>query len=98
MKKPTLSAKAFELMARIAEYVAQYDCRGVALKQAASDELDGVVTRDEVDELVRMRLLSIVRFEVNDPENVAHEVCGGSWTVDLTERAVKLFWPDRAAV
>ena len=60
-QKPRLSAPSYALLVRIADYIVRYDLRGSELPGAAPDVLDGLVSRLEIDELVRKKILSIVR-------------------------------------
>lgn len=95
--KPRLRPESFALLAQINDYVVRYDIRGVrALASAASDVLDGGVLREEVDALVRSRLLSIERYD--DRRDPISCLCGTWWSVLLTERAMRLFWSDRMAL
>lgn len=96
-KKPRISPKSAQYLARIARYIQQFDIRGAALAEAASDELDGLVYRYEIDELVRRRLLSIVPLEPDLHFGGQDSLAGQNWTVSLTQRAINLFWPDRTS-
>lgn len=79
-------------LSRIGAYIREYDCRGRFLCHAASDVLDGAVYRSEIDELIRKRLIRVIHDGAGLPDD---PLCGGEWTVHLTERAIKLFWPKR---
>lgn len=82
-----------EALREIDEYVQKYDCRGWSLRQAASDVLDGWATKEELRPFFRQKLLVIVRH--NDGERYPSDLCGSDWTVDFTDRAIRIFWPDR---
>ncbi len=49
----------------------------------------------ELDDLVRLRLLTVVRY--SDRESVGRNphLCGTTWSVNLTERAIRTFWGHR---
>lgn len=100
LRKPRLRPHSIELLNRVDSCIRTYDVRGQALVQAASDELDGAVTRDEIDELVRKGLLTVVRDGRSEfPGAPYAQICGGDgYTVHLTEDAVAHFWSDRAGV
>lgn len=97
--KPTLKLKSFLILAEIDEYVQQYDIRGIGLVQAPSDVCDGSYDRQELDELIRKRVLSICRHDEPDPEYAEDEfspsLCSYGWTVDFTPAAIKHFYPER---
>jgi len=92
--------ESLELMQAIGRYIERNDVRGVGLPHAASDVLDGLVVRCEVNDLVRRKLLRIVNLDgvAAGPD----ELCGSkpwfgtNWTVELTQRAIEMYWPDRA--
>lgn len=89
-RKVKLSLRSIRILSRIDEYIRQYNVRGDNLPGAASDELDGAVFRFEVDELIRKRLLAVIRDRRgygDDP--------GESYTLYLTPRAIRMFWPER---
>lgn len=92
--KPRLRPESYAMLLRIGAYITRYNVRGErALSFTASDVLDGDVTREDVDALVRARLLSIERF--TGQRDALFEACGSDWSVRLTPRAMRLFWPDR---
>ncbi|MFK4705560.1 hypothetical protein ABIC83_002399 [Roseateles asaccharophilus] len=91
----TMSAVSLNFLSRIEGYVAQNDLRGEDLPSAASDVLDCLAIRSELDELIDRRLLSVVKLARGDTIWPG-DSCGGTrYTVDLTKNAVRLFWPDR---
>lgn len=96
--KIRVSVASLALLAEVHEYIDQFDIRGETLSHAASDVLDGLVTREEVDDLVRRRLLSVVPYD--EPDEYDRErsaLCGTTWTVSLTPRAMAALWPERMA-
>jgi hypothetical protein len=103
--KPTIRHSSVRWLDAINEYVREYGCRGDALRLAASDVLCGWAEREELDDLIRRRFLQVIRFsavELKDEwgefaEIPSPELCGRGWDVVLTERAVKVFWPERAS-
>jgi hypothetical protein len=97
--KPRVRPESLLVLARIARYIERYQLKGDALRKAASDELDGSVTRAELDDLIKRKLLQVWRDRTGpvDPNSI----CGGSWTVRLTRRSTPLVvaphWKQRAA-
>jgi hypothetical protein len=86
--KPRVRPGSFLILERIARYIQNSGLEGKALKNAASDELDGSVTRRELDDLIRRKLLRVWRERSGsvDPESI----CGRTWTVTLTPRSIPL--------
>lgn len=90
-----------EALREIDEYVQRYDCRGHSLRQAASDVLDGWADKRELQPFFRQKLMVMVRYDDfadQRAEGIGPEMehrCGMRWTVNLTDRAMKIFWPDR---
>lgn len=93
--RPRLRPASYRLLMDIDRYIRRYDVRGRGLPYTASDALDGGVNRSDVDELVRRRLLAIVPL-AHGRHNV-DDLCGTSWTVELSARAIQLLWHERAA-
>lgn len=101
MAKIEMSTESLNLIKAIGHFIEQHDIRGAELPNAASDVLDGAVVRCEVEDLVRRKLLRIVNLDgiAADPD----ELCGSkpwfgtNWTVELTQRAIQVLWPERAA-
>ena len=83
-------------LAEVDRYIRQYDVRGYALKQAFSDVHDGGLYLTEIKHLVQIRLLRMVKYDEHDylPDESIYLI-GQTSTVDLTDKAVILFWPDR---
>lgn len=86
--KPRVRPESFLILARIARYIQQYGIEGKALDRAASDELDGSVTRAELDDLIRRKFLRVWRDRTGPVD--AESICGRSWTVQLTGRSLPL--------
>jgi hypothetical protein len=67
----------------------------------ASDVLDGWALRSELDDLIRRRLLVVVHYGFDDsmgPDLLRYrdpDLCGTSWSVNPTEKMIRLFWPER---
>src|ERR1019366_6103750 len=83
-------------LAEVDRYIRQYDVRGYALKQAFSDVHDGGLYLTEIKHLVQIRLLRMVKYDEHDylPDESIYLI-GQTSTVDLTDKAVLLFWPGR---
>lgn len=86
--KPRVRPESFLILARIARYIEQYKVTGKTLSRAASDELDGSITRAELDDLITRKFLRVWRDRTGpvDPDSI----CGRSWTVELTHRSLPL--------
>ena len=80
------------------QHISENSLRGsTMLREAASDVFDGGVYLIDVDELRRRRWIRIVPVS-NGHDATAdrrEQLCGTSWTAELTERAVLKFWSDR---
>ena len=100
MSKPRIPADCVRFMEEIAAYIERYDLRGDELRNAGPDVLDGWATRDELDPLIRRRLLTPIWYGCRDRNegwpygDVA--LCGEHFTAELTDRAKQLLWPTRA--
>lgn len=80
----------------IDEFIRECDLCGERLRDhAASDVLDGYATRSELDDLIRRRLLTVIHYDDDESPPIRRELCGSTWSVDLTERAVRALWPHR---
>ena len=95
-KRIKLTLAEFRYLAEVDAYIRRYDVRGYQLKQAFSDVHDGGLYLSEVRRLVRMRLLRMVKYDEHDylPDETIYLI-GQTSTVDLTDKAVLLFWPER---
>lgn len=87
------------ILGEIDACIRRYDVRGPVERfhDVASDALDGLVTRQEVDDLVRRRLLEIVHYSKAEVggELWQTDLCGGRWSVNMTEKMIRGLWPDR---
>ena len=98
MSKPRIRASSLPWLTAIDDAIRRHDIRGESLYQTASDVLDGWAERRELVDLCRRRLLTIVRNELCDiVADRGREICGNYYSVLLTDRAIRAFWPDRAA-
>lgn len=95
MAKPRISASSFIWLERVAQHVAQYRPRGDALRQAASDVLDSWASKDDLRDLIRRRILTVVPLSGYDGHPL-RELSGSTWTVEFTDRAVRALWPELA--
>lgn len=70
----------------------------------ASDTLDGWALRRELKDLIRRGLLVVVHQGFDD--SMGHDplrysdpnLCGTSWSVNPTEKMVRLLWPQRVLI
>jgi hypothetical protein len=95
MSKPRIHISSLPWLLAIAEYVHGYkrQDRDVLL-HAPSDVLDGWATRVELDDLIRRRLLTVIPYDdVSESDRERMPLCGSTWTVHFTDRAIQAFWP-----
>jgi hypothetical protein len=95
--KPRVNVRSVPWLLCIDESIRRWRVRGRDnLRQAASDVLDGWATRAELDDLIRRRFLAVVPHdEITEIDRMREPLCGSTWTVDLTERGMRTFWPSR---
>jgi hypothetical protein len=93
-RKPRIRASSVRWIAAIDRYIRRIDLRGEYLHHAASDKLDGHATREELMDLLRRRFLNLIPHGPSDCFGDG-TICGSRWTVALTDRAMRTFWPDR---
>src|ERR1051326_5062042 len=95
-RKLRISAKSLPFLIEIDRYIRQCNIRG-SLDQfsgAASDVLDGLAIHSELRDLLRRRLLTIVRYGFDDSmgrdplRDSPRNLCGTSWSVRMTERLI----------
>lgn len=95
-RKLRISAASLPWLIAIDQYIRQYNITGArGLYEAASDVLDGWALRHEIDDLVRRKLLTVVPTGESD-YRFDMSLCGMTWTVGLTDRAIAALWPHRA--
>lgn len=90
--KPKIKLASLKYLCEIDRYIQQYKPERRYLQNSASDVLDGAVDREEIDDLVRRRLLSVIHYH-DDEDWQPIGLCGSSWSVHLTDRAIQCFWP-----
>lgn len=93
-----LSLFSYKLLAQVDEYIKEYNLCGERLRDAASDVFDGQIAVWEAEELRRKGLMKFVPDRSGhhpEPESIlGYAACG---SLELTKRAIKTFWPERAA-
>ena len=94
-KKPKIRASSMPILCELDWSIREYNYRGAGLFEAASDLFDSWLTRRELDDLIRRRFLLVVKYSDGDVLG-CRELCGSTWSVDLTKRAIRAFWPERA--
>lgn len=101
-RKPRLTPAQCRWFDEVHRDVVRHNRKGYSLREAFSDCHDGALYEREVEPLVRQRLLSWMpfsevprEFRDNDPGQ-GRRLIGTFRTVDLTDRAIRIFWPDRA--
>ncbi|MBK1670416.1 hypothetical protein CKO28_20540 [Rhodovibrio sodomensis] len=97
-KKPRLNQRSLPWLIEIDEALRDPKAYRGDPRPAASDALDGHATRAELDELIRRRFLEVIPAPEEKPYWPVEyrERCGTVWSVQLTPRAVRTFWPERA--
>lgn len=98
MTKPRLTLAEARILCEVDEAVRRGAyASGYGLEMVFSDVHDGNLYRGEIDGLIKQRLLRILRFgrrgEHPDFCDCDHRLMGHTWTVDLTDRAMAIFWP-----
>ena len=91
MRKPKMKLHSLLLLSEIDRYIRAYDVHGYNLISAASDVLDSAVFRHEIDDLLRRRLVCIIKDGCGDGVDP-----GDGYTLHLTSRAVTAFWAARS--
>lgn len=91
--KPRIQPAAVPLLQELNRYIEQCDVRGSSLAGVAADVFDGCLTEDELRPLLVAGLVAQVDFE-REP-GVGDLVCGSSWSVVLTDTAMRAFWSGR---
>lgn len=93
-----VSAKSISLLQELHTYVQRCDIRGplARFSDVAADCFDGSYFREELDDLIRRRILHIIPYDSDGIDRRRNpELCGTRWSVNLSERAVKKLWPER---
>lgn len=101
--KPLIRVSSVKWVAAIDAHIRHCNIRGPFSRfiDVAADVLDGWALRSELDDLIRRRLLVIVHYGFDDstgPDLRRHSdpaLCGTSWSVNPTERMIRLFWLKR---
>lgn len=81
------------MFCKVDDYIRRYGRDPVGLEQAFSDVHDGGLYLKEVQRLFRKRLLTKIRTEPPGPREWDSGLMGYLWTVDMTDRAMRIFWP-----
>lgn len=91
--KPRLTLAEARMFCEVDNYIRRYGYGSVGLEQAFSDVHDGGLFRKEVDGLIRKRLLTVIPItEPPGPREWDNGLMGYCFTVDMTERAMRVFW------
>jgi hypothetical protein len=94
-RKPRLTLFEFQCLMRLHQEIVERDYRGETLGHAASDLYDGWLKPEEVRGLIRKRLF--LKIPIPAGEGPGNDLLGDRMTVHLTDRAIRVFWPDRRA-
>lgn len=91
-----LSLFSYNILIQIDEYIKECDLRGPGLRDAAADTLDGAIFLNEAGELRRKGLMKFVP-DRKGPRPAQSAILGydAGGSLELTKRAIGIFWPDR---
>ena len=91
--KPKIRPASIPVLCEIDRAVQEYGYSGSMLYDAAADVCNGLYIREELSDLIRSGILVIVATgERLDARG--HQLCGTTWSVDLTDKAIDTFWPN----
>lgn len=94
MAKPRLTIAEARYFCEVDIYIRRFGRFPETLEQSFSEVHDGNLFRWEIDGLIRKRLLKIVPLsEPPGPPEYDCGLMGYLFTVDLTDRAMEIFWP-----
>ena len=94
-RKPHLTGREARWISQVDGYIRRYGVRGAYNMTAAfSDVHDGGLNLAEVKGLIRQRLLRRCPLQRSE-WRFGSDMLGDRCTVDLTPRALRIFWPDR---
>ena len=90
-----LDATSYALLLNVDSLIRGKNIRGRRNLSACLEAMcDGEVLLDQVSLLVAKRLVEV---HLVSKKEVANKVpCGKEWKIAFTERAISVFWPDRA--
>lgn len=99
-RKPRISARSIPWLLDIDKRMRE--CPPAYADHVASDVLSGAAYRSEIDDLIRRRMLTMDAIPAGErPPHVhrgpprSHDLCGSTFDVTLTERALRTFWPHK---
>jgi hypothetical protein len=103
MRKLRIAACSAPLIDELHSYVLRYGIRGPIsrFRDVASDCFDSAYYRHELADLIKRKLLSVVRHGFDDSRGrdllraSDPRLCGVGWSVDPTDKLVRHIWPDR---
>lgn len=95
-----ISTRSVNVVCKLDKDVRRFNVRGSMQRwhDVAADSLDGHFYRHELSDLVKRRMLDMVFYnksETNVYERGAHSLCGTGWSVNITPKMIKTFWPER---
>lgn len=97
-QKPRIRLRSLPILCALDRDIRRWNRRGwLSLQAAPSDLFDGWLNRRELDDLIRRRLLWVVPTGERE-DGRGRDLCGTTWTVILTPRAIQAFWPNRIAL
>jgi hypothetical protein len=103
MRKLRINASSAKWLDEMDRHVRTCDIRGPIdrFRDVAADPIDGAAYREDLDDLIRRRLLRVVPYDFDDSmgrdpyRDMCQRLCGSSWSVDPTPRLIRALWPDR---
>lgn len=101
--RAVIGTRSIPWVLKIDACIREYNIRGPfeRFRDVASDALDSSALRSELDDLIRRRMLTVVRHGFDDSlgrdplRDQDSRFCGAGWSVDPTPRMIQTFWPDR---
>lgn len=101
--KITVRPQSLPILADIDRHVRQCNIRGPLerFRDVAADTLDGAVSRQDLDDLIRRKLLVVTKHGFDDSRGrdpmrwMDPTTCGVGWSVDPAPQLINALWPDR---
>ena len=101
--KIRIAVRSIPLLAELDEHIRRCGIEGPLsrFRDIASDCFDGAYVRAELDDLIRRRLLYVVRHGFDDSmgrdpsRDSDPKLCGVGWSVNPSDALVLALWPGR---
>lgn len=93
-RKPVLTPAECRYFDAVHQDIIRWGRHPSTMDQAFCDTHDGNLYEEEVEPLIRKRLLIKIPMEFEDQR--CGRLLGCRWSVFLTPYAIRIFWPDKA--